>query len=500
MANIVITTLNARYIHTAFGLRYLYANLGELQHQTELLEFSINQRPIEIAEQLLQQQAKIIGFGVYIWNVAEISAVVAIIKQVAPQICIVLGGPEVSHPPDLPAVAELADYMITGNGEISFPKLCQQWLDAQAPAEKIIKGEAAALSALASPYPFYTDTDIRQRITYIEASRGCPFKCEFCLSSLDTTAKPFPLEAFLQEMAVLHQRGARHFKFIDRTFNLKVDTSVAILEFFLARLSDDLYLHFEVIPDHLPERLKQAIQQFPAGMLQFEVGIQTFDPEIQQLISRKQDNAKTKDNLRWLRQHSQAHIHADLIVGLPGDTLAGFADSFNQLVELNPQEIQVGILKRLRGAPINRHSDHYQMRYDPNPPYSVLSTRDMDFATLQRLNRFARYWDLIGNSGRFSYSLPLIFADQPFERFLQLSDALYILAGSTWKIALKRLFELVFVAMTDSLLISTADAEKALAEDFQRSGEKGKLLVLQKQETESEKVWVSNKRQRQVLS
>jgi radical SAM superfamily enzyme YgiQ (UPF0313 family) len=222
MANIVITTLNARYIHTAFGLRYLYANLGELQNQTELLEFSINQRPIEIAEQLLQQQANIIGFGVYIWNVAEISAVVAIIKQVAPQICIVLGGPEVSHPPDLPAVAELADYIITGNGEISFPKLCQQWLDAQAPAEKIITGETAALSALASPYPFYTDTDIRQRITYIEASRGCPFKCEFCLSSLDATAKPFPLEAFLQEMAVLHQRGARHFKF-------KVDTSVAIL-------------------------------------------------------------------------------------------------------------------------------------------------------------------------------------------------------------------------------------------------------------------------------
>jgi hypothetical protein len=264
-------------------------------------------------------------------------------------------------------------------------------------------------------------------------------------------------------------------------------------------LSDDLYLHFEVIPDHLPERLKQAIQQFPAGMLQFEVGIQTFDPEIQQLISRKQDNAKTKDNLRWLRQYSQAHIHADLIVGLPGDTLSGFAESFNQLVELNPQEIQVGILKRLRGAPINRHSDAYQMRYDPNPPYSVLSTRDMDFATLQRLNRFARYWDLIGNSGRFSGSLPLIFADQPFERFLQLSDALYVLAGSTWKIALKRLFELVFVAMTDTLHISAADAETVLAEDFQRSGEKGKPTFLQKTDNESDKIRVANKRQRQLL-
>jgi radical SAM superfamily enzyme YgiQ (UPF0313 family) len=229
---------------------------------------------------------------------------VAIIKQVAPQICIVLGGPEVSHPPDLPAVAELADYIITGNGEISFPTLCQQWLDAQAPAEKIITGKTAALSALASPYPFYTDIDIRQRITYIEASRGCPFKCEFCLSSLDATAKPFPLEAFLQEMAVLHQRGARHFKFIDRTFNLKVDTSVAILEFFLTKAPEGLHLHFEVVPDNLPERLKQVIQKFPPDCLQFEVGVQSFDPVIQQRISRKQDNDKTKANLAWLRQHS----------------------------------------------------------------------------------------------------------------------------------------------------------------------------------------------------
>lgn len=499
MANLVLTTLNARYIHSAFGLRYLYANLGELQAHTALLEFTINQRPVEIVEQLLAQQPQIIGFGVYIWNVAEISAVISIIKQVAPEICLVLGGPEVSHPPDLPAVAELADYIITGNGEISFLELCQQWLNQQPPSQKIISGKSQALSDLASPYPFYTDTDIRQRITYIEASRGCPFKCEFCLSSLDSTAKPFPLAEFLAEMAELHQRGARHFKFIDRTFNLKVDTSVAILEFFLARLSPDLYLHFEVIPDHLPERLKAAIQQFPAGMLQFEVGIQTFDPAIQQLISRKQDNTKTKANLLWLRQHSSAHIHADLIVGLPGDTLNGFGDSFNQLVALNPQEIQVGILKRLRGAPLNRHNDSYQLRYDPNPPYSILSTRDLDFATLQRLNRFARYWDLIGNSGRFTNSLPLIFADQPFQRFLELSDALFILAGSTWKIALKRLFEVVFVAMTETLQIPVASAETALSADFVRSGEKGQPLFLKQTQTHTEKTRLANKRQRQAL-
>ena len=220
MPDIIISTLNARYIHTAFGLRYLYANLGELQSATELIEFGINQRPIDIAEQLLQKQPRIIGLGLYIWNVAEIDALVSILKQVAPETIIILGGPEVSHPPDLPTVAGLADFIITGYGEISFPTLCRQLLADQKPAGKIINGETVALSALASPYPYYTDTDLRQRIVYVEASRGCPFKCEFCLSSLDVTAKPFELQAFLADMETLYQRGARHFKFIDRTFNL----------------------------------------------------------------------------------------------------------------------------------------------------------------------------------------------------------------------------------------------------------------------------------------
>jgi hypothetical protein len=353
---------------------------------------------------------------------------------------------------------------------------------------------------LASPYPFYTDSDLRQRILYVEASRGCPFKCEFCLSALDTTAKPFVLEKFLAEMEALYQRGARNFKFIDRTFNLKVETSVAILEFFLERISTDLSLHFEVIPDNLPERLKAAIQQFPPGMLQFEVGVQSFDPEIQKRISRKQDNLKTKANLRWLRQNTHTHIHADLIVGLPGDTLAGFGASFDQLIGLNPQEIQVGLLKRLRGAPINRHSETYRMRYDPNPPYALLSNRDLDFATLQRLNRFARFWDLIGNSGRFKATLPLILADQPFARFLQFSDALYEITDSTWQIGLKRLFELSYKVMTQSLELSPVQVADVLYQDYLRSGEKGRPEFIQASAENKLKQSVANKRQRQSLA
>lgn len=470
---IILSTLNARYMHTAFGLRYLYANLGNLQTQAKIVEFTIQELPINIVEQLLAEKPQIIGLSVYIWNVSEINKVVAMLKQIAPEVVIIIGGPEVSHNPDLPSVAELADYVISGPGEISLARLCEELLNGNRPEQKFIEGETAPLDSLQLPYRYYSDEDIRNRLIYVEASRGCPFKCEFCLSALDKTVKPFPLESFFTEMGSLLERGVRNFKFIDRTFNLKIATSVAILEFFLERMTDDLYLHFEVVPDNLPEQLKQVLQLFPANSLQFEIGVQTFDAEIQALISRKQNNEKTKQNLAWLRENTGAHLHTDLIFGLPSDTLDNFGHSFDQLIALNPHEIQMGILKRLRGAPLNRHNESYQLRYNPEAPYNILTTRDISFTEMQRVNRFARFWDMIGNSGRFTNTLPLILAEKPFENFMKLSDGLFLSAGSTWKIALKRLFELIFETSTRDLGLSAEEIKPVLALDFARAKLKG---------------------------
>jgi hypothetical protein len=495
-SNILLTTLNARYMHCAFALRYLFANLGELQAQAQIREFTIQQRPADIVEQLLEQSPKIIGFSVYIWNVSETSRVIELLKQVAPEVKVVVGGPEVSFADDLPALAEQVDYIITGAGEISFPQLCRDLLGGKPMASNIIAGKAASLDELELPYAWYDAEDIRNRLIYVEASRGCPFKCEFCLSSLDKTARPFELQRFLDAMDDLYRRGARNFKFIDRTFNLKVSTSIAILEFFLERMGDDLYLHFEVIPDHLPEKLKQVLALFPPGSLQFEIGVQTFDPEIQQTISRKQSNEKTCANLKWLRENTGAHIHADLIFGLPGDTLDNFGQSFDQLVALNPQEIQLGILKRLRGAPINRHNEAFQLRYNPAAPYNILSTRDIDFVTMQRVNRFARFWDMIGNSGRFSNTLPLLLAQRPFHNFLELSDSLYEIAGSSWKIALRRLFALLFIALTEQLKLRPDQVRQALDADFKLSGQKGAIDFDSRRLEIVSSDGVANKRQR----
>jgi len=483
-------------MHTAFGLRYLYANLGKLQAQAKIIEFTIQELPINIVEQLLLEKPKIIGFSIYIWNVNETSKVVAMLKQVAPEIIIILGGPEVSHHPDVPSVVDSVDYVISGPGEVSFTELCQQLLDGKRPDNKFIDGEVISLDKLILPYNYYVEDDIRNRLIYVEASRGCPFKCEFCLSALDKTVTAFPLEPFFAAMDKLLQRGVRNFKFIDRTFNLKISTSLAILEFFLERMTDDLYLHFEVVPDNLPNKLKTMLQRFPRNSLQFEIGIQTFDPEIQNLINRKQNNEKTKANLTWLRKNTGAHLHTDLIFGLPSDTLENFAASFDQLVALKPHEIQLGILKRLRGAPLNRHNHPYQLRYNPEAPYNILSTQDITFMDMQQVNRFARFWDMIGNSGRFTATLPLILADKPFEHFMYLSNELFQRSGSTWKIALKRLFELIFEILTENFDLSNELVKENLSIDYQRTKLKGKPNFEQISITKkASKQGVANKRQ-----
>ncbi len=441
--SIILSTLNARFSHASLGLRYLMANMGELALITQIQEFVIGVRAADIVEKLLAHNPTIIGFGVYIWNVDEITHIVALLKRVAPEVIIVLGGPEVSYEPEEQAIVKLADYVVTGWGDITFTSLCASILHGPKPLMKIHAGEQPPLEQIAFPYAHYTEHDIAHRKVYVEASRGCPFKCEFCLSALDKTAWPFPLDDLLAELEGLYARGVREFKFVDRTFNLNIANSRRILQFFLDKLeanpTDPVFAHFELVPDHLPDSLKDMVQQFPAGSLQFEIGIQTFNVEVQGLISRKQNNEKAAENLRWLREETHAHLHVDLIAGLPGEDIESFAHGFDRLVALQPHEIQFGILKRLRGAPISRHTKNFGLIFDSSPPYTILATDRIDFNAMQRLIRFARYWDLVANSGRFKSLLPAVLADAPFARFLALSDWLYAKTDATHRISPERL-------------------------------------------------------------
>jgi len=472
MPDIVLATLNAKYIHASFGLRYLLANLGELRSRAVLEEFIINQRPLEIAEKILSHNPRIVGLGVYIWNVTLTTELVALLKKIRPDVTVVLGGPEVSYESDQQEIVRLADYTITGEGDLAFADLCRQLFAGSPPSQKIIPAPLPDFTKLALPYDEYTAADIAHRLIYVEASRGCPFSCEFCLSSLDIPVRQAPIEAFLTTLDRLLERGVLHFKFVDRTFNLNLATSRRILEFFLERMKPGLFLHFEMVPDRLPPELRELIARFPAGMMQLEVGIQTFNAEVATLISRRQDYDRLDDNIRFLRAKTGVHLHADLIAGLPGETLESFAAGFDRLVALGPQEIQVGILKRLRGTPISRHDKAWEMVYSPLPTYEILRTKLVDFPSMQRLRRFARYWDLIGNSGNFVETVPLVWANgvSPFVSFLRLSDWLFTGEGRHHAIALVTLMELVFDFLTAELQQDAATVAASLWRDFQRGG------------------------------
>ncbi|MEA3155917.1 MAG: hypothetical protein QOK44_3506 [Betaproteobacteria bacterium] len=475
MASVILCTINARYVHAALGLRYLAANMGELRRETRIIEFVLGARAADMAEQLLADKPRVLGLGVYIWNVEETTRLVALIKCVAPEVVVVVGGPEVSYETDSQRICALADYIVTGWGDLAFPALCRNILAGERPNEKIVVGGQPALSEIRLPYNEYTDEDIAKRFLYVEASRGCPFKCEFCLSSLDKTAWAFDVDQVMSELAALYARGARHFRFVDRTFNLKAAVGLRILEFFLERLDERLFVHFEVIPDHLPDKLKAVIARFPAGSLQFEIGIQTWNSDVQTLISRRQDDPKAEANLAWLRRESNALLHVDLIAGLPGEDLPSFGRGFDRLYRLDPHEIQVGILKRLRGTPIARHSETHDMRYNPDPPYNVLQTGCIGFRDMQRISRFARYWEMVANSGRFHGSLALLLDRSPFERFMRFADWLYATTGKTHEMALERLFEHVHRFLTTELGIAQHTAANALLEDYAASGARGRL-------------------------
>jgi radical SAM superfamily enzyme YgiQ (UPF0313 family) len=473
MTSILLTTLNARYAHTALGLRYLYSNLGELQDSAKILEYTINEQVQSIAENLLEHAPRIIGIGVYIWNAAETAQLIEILKKVSPETIIVLGGPEAGHLPHR-VNFERADYIISGEGEVAFYELCKELLSSVRPepvegqvfmvrqahherterSPRFIKAPLADLKQIALPYRAYSDEDVAHRYIYVEASRGCPFECEFCLSSIDEKVRNFSLDALLEEFEMLWQRGARSFKFIDRTFNLNMTFANRILDFFLSK-EPPYFAHFEVIPDHFPDVLKSKISRFPSGSLQLEIGIQTLDPVIAKGINRPLRLEKIYENLRFLETETSAHMHLDLIVGLPGESLEGFGRNLDILVSLTHSEIQIGILKNLSGTTLSRHDEQQGMIYSDTPPYDILQNNLLSFTQIQKMKRFARFWDIFYNSGSFNTTVPLLWSGgKVFDGFYAFSEWIYLQTLSTWKISLDRQISLIY-----DYLIEHHDAE-----------------------------------------
>ena len=501
-SDILFAAFNARYAHTSFGARYLLANMGELKSSSELMEFDLQVQPRIAVEKILERNPQIVSIGCYIWNIDLSTKIAALLKSVRPDLKLVLGGPEISYETEEQKIFQYADYVICGEGEIEVPKLCGEILKHEGTKNtKIIKAEMVDITEIELPYDLYSDDDLKHRAIYVEASRGCPFRCEYCMSSLDPCVRYFPEDKLFPAFGRLLDRGALNFKFIDRTFNIDINFSLKVLAFFKERYAPGMMLHFEVIPSHLPDELMDAVKDCPPGMLQFEVGIQTFNEAVAHRIQRPLNIAKIEANMHRLRTETGVHIHSDLIAGLPGEDLESFEAGFNRLLALNPQEIQLGILKRLRGAPIDRHSIDWKMVYSSHAPYEILSTSLIPFAVMQRVQRFARYWNLVVNNGQFISAAPMLWAGnrraacdtQPiplaaglheeqivpqavrllpetsaFAAFMKFSDWLYAKTDTTGNLHMVRLSKFLMEFLTLELGLDEKIVAKALWTDYQR--------------------------------
>lgn len=469
MKPIVVLAVNARWTHTAFGARSLVANLGELRQRAELVEMTISDRAVDIVEAVLDLDPVLVGIGVYVWNAELCSAVVSVIKDLRPDLPVVLGGPEVICREDLPTCASVADHVISGEAEDAFRVLSERIIGGDEAIPKFISAEKPDLDHVALAYDLYGDEDLAHRKLYVEASRGCPYGCKFCLSSLDERVRRVPRTEFLSALDVLWQRGARQFKFVDRALHYSIGSE--ILEFFLDRMEDGAFLHFELVPDKLSRPLADLLARFPHGSVQLEAGVQSLDPEVLKQIGRVQDLAKIEETFRFLRTETGVHLHADLIVGLPGESMAGFGTGFDRLLAMGPHEIQIGLLKRLRGTAVARQSAGWGFVFNAAPPYEVLESDRIGFQSMQRLRRFARFFDLVYNNGNFRETAAwLLKGTSPFESFLRFSDWLYATTGRSHHLALNRLARLLALYLKKEMGLSDEVISTVLENDFKNAG------------------------------
>ena len=413
MKHILLTTFKARYIHTAAGLYALAANTELPGVVIDILELDIKCTASQAAAQILEHKPDLIGLGVYIWNKDLSLATLQKIRRQQPKLPIILGGPEVGEDSS-EDLLQAATACIQGEAEEVFPELARHLL-LNKPVPKLTLAKPAQLEGLNSPVSRIPTEDLGNKLVYIETSRGCPYQCEYCQSAGDAPIRLRPLPQIEQDLLDLFKLGARRLKFLDRTFNALPAHACAVCDLLLKHSPRDTQVHFELYPSRIPPNFQKRLHQFPPGRLRLEVGIQSFNDEVCQRIKRTSSAQTAEEHLRFLVQETHAHVHADLIAGLPGETLESMGDSFNKLVDIAPHEIQIGRLKKLRGTPIGRHDEEWSMIYESTPPYRLLSSKTLSAEDLSVLEHMGRVWDQLNHRFPKGTGLLLLNTSSPFE-------------------------------------------------------------------------------------
>jgi anaerobic magnesium-protoporphyrin IX monomethyl ester cyclase len=409
----LLVTLHSKFIHASLALPCLAAYCGKDCGEILIREFTVHEPREQVLALLLAEQPDVIAFSTYVWNRRETLDLVDALAVVCPDLRIVLGGPEISFEgPQLFFQHPGLDALVRGEGEIPLRGLLAAWQHGQQPQRvprlmwRMAKGveegpEAPALANLDDiPSPFSGGlVDLTRGLVYYETSRGCPYNCAFCMSSLDNRVRSYSLERIRADLALLMTHEVPTIKLVDRTFNYDATRARAIFAYILAHNRTSRF-HFEIGAHLFDDETLQLLQKVPAGMFQFEIGVQSTLPETLSAISRSASLETLENNVRILRQADNIHLHLDLIAGLPGEDYDHFLNSLDRVAALRPHHLQVEAVKLLPGAPLRHQAREWGMCFDPNPPYRVLSTPQISFVELERLRGISRLIDLTYNTGR----------------------------------------------------------------------------------------------------
>ena len=437
--NILITTLNSKFIHTALSIRYLKSYCKDEFPNIEIEEYTINQNTDYITGEIFKKNPDIVAFSSYIWNIEQILEISERLKLINENITIILGGPEVSYnSQEILKENTFIDFIIYGEGEETFKELLlniknkKDFRNVQGIVHRedeniYVNPPRDLIQNLDSiPSPFDDDMEaFKNRIVYFESSRGCPFNCQFCLSSTIKGVRFFSIERVKSDLKKLIDLGVKQVKFVDRTFNAKKGYAMEIMRFIISQNVKDINFHFEVTAHLIEDDMLEFLKTVDEGLFQFEVGVQSTNPKTLDAIDRQTDFNKLSKVVNQINSYNNIHLHLDLIAGLPHEDYNSFKKSFNDVYGLRPHKLQLGFLKLLKGSELRRKKDDYGFKFINKPSYEVMETKDISYKELLKLKQIEDLVEKYGNEGYFKNSIEYIienFFESPFDFYSEFAD------------------------------------------------------------------------------
>lgn len=456
--NILLTTLNSKYVHSNLALKYLYNACSEKQRENmRIREFTINNTDEMIFVELMRSECDSAAFSCYIWNIEKTLRIAGQLKAARPEVKIILGGPEVSF--DSGRLMEdnpFIDYVISGEGEASLPRLLEvmekqaerenpdktadMFMDIQGLSYRTTGGvkvnpPAEMRPFSEAPFPYENNEIENDKVLYYESSRGCPFSCSYCLSSVMKGVRPLPVDRVKREILYFIEKSPKQVKFIDRTFNYDKKRCAEVISFIIEWDNGVTNFHFELCGDLIDDELINLLKSARKGLFQFEIGVQSANSSVLAACGRRGDFSAMAGNIKKIIRLGTIHIHLDLIAGLPGESYDMFRDSFNEVFSLRPDALQLGFLKMLKGSPIRKEAAKYGYMFRSTPPYEVISNDFISAQELVRLKMIENVFDLWYNRGGFFKTLEYVFETKktanadalptPFDVFESLADFFY---------------------------------------------------------------------------